>query len=263
MARDYSSRRNASTSKTKAKKQNTRRKPAARPKRQPTARSGAPGWVWFLSGLSLAAAVATGMYIFARPGGRGGGEQQVNIGLPQRPAQTAAPAAGGGDRAGNTTPARTGQDASDSADAKQKPRFSFYKMLPKYQVVIPQEEYPAHSGTQSGNHTPSGHESSTNHSTAGHSTASSTPEPTTPTVNEPGSYVIQAGSFSTHADADRRKAELAMLGMSSQIVDINLPSGKTVYRVQSDTIDSSAKLNRLLKRLRDNQIDTMVMREKN
>jgi hypothetical protein len=50
--------------------------------------------------------------------------------------------------------------------------------------------------------------------------------------------------------------------LAAQIVEVDLSSGKTVYRVQSNTIGSSSELNDMLKRLRENRIDTLVMRAK-
>ena len=53
-----------------------------------------------------------------------------------------------------------------------------------------------------------------------------------------------------------------LLGLAARTVEVDLPSGKTVYRVQSNTISSSSELNNILKRLRENRIDTLVMRAK-
>ena len=148
-----------------------------------------------------------------------------------------------------------GHAAEQDQNAESEPRFSFYKMLPDYEVVIPEEEYPeedAETAAGAAQDTPAGEPPPPPEST----------QPTTPRVEEPGNYVIQAGSFSRNADADRRKAELGLLGLAARIVQVDLPSGKTVYRVQSNTIGSSDELNRMLKRLRENRIDTLVMRAK-
>jgi cell division protein FtsN len=127
-------------------------------------------------------------------------------------------------------------------------------MLPNYEVVIPEEEYPEKKSRSSS--------SSSSSSAAEVEQPASKPQPTTPKVAEPGRYIIQAGSFSTPADAERRKAELGLLGLAARTVEVDLPSGKTVYRVQSNTISSSSELNNILKRLRENRIDTLVMRAK-
>lgn len=121
------------------------------------------------------------------------------------------------------------------ADEDAEPRFAFYEMLPNYEVVIPEEEYERRDD--------------------GRAT-------TSPKVREPGRYRIQAGSFSKHADADRRKAELALLGLESEIESVTLDGGRTVYRVRSAPIEELDQLNKTLKQLRENDIDTLVMRAK-
>lgn len=238
MARDYSSRPDSSKSRN-GKPKPARRKPAAKPTKQRRSGGGPPGWVWMLCGLCIGLTVAAGFYIFARPGGKLAREQ-VDIATPQivKP--------GAGNKSGGSK-----QQAAEKPE--EEPRFSFYKMLPNYEVVIPEEEYPDNKTSASSKHSSS--------SPAGEPPPTK-PQPTTPKVAEPGSYIIQAGSFSTHKDADRRKAELGLLGLAAQIVEVDLPSGKTVYRVQSNTIGSGNELNNMLKRLRENRIDTLVMRAK-
>lgn len=242
MARDYSSRRNSNSS-AKGKRQTGGRKPAARPARtKRTQGGGPPGWVWLVCGLCIGLVIAAGFYVFARPAGSNA-PQPVEIAAPQDEGA----AANAGDASDDTAE----QDPSDDSE----PRFSFYKMLPNYEVVIPEEEYPeddADTSASAAQDTPAGEPPPTPEST----------QPTTPRVEEPGNYVIQAGSFSQPEDADRRKAELALLGVPANVASVDLSSGKTVYRVQSNTIRSSDKLNELLKRLRENRIDTLVMRAK-
>ena len=48
-----------------------------------------------------------------------------------------------------------------------------------------------------------------------------------------GSYVVQAGSFTNATDAERRKAELAMLGVTANVQTATLPNGRTAYRVRT------------------------------
>lgn len=118
---------------------------------------------------------------------------------------------------------------------EQSPRFAFYEMLPNYEVVIPEEEY------------------------TGDTERSQT---TTRKVEQPGRYIIQVGSFSNHDDADRRKAGLALLGIESTIEEVRLESGRTVYRVRTQTLDGAERLNATLRKLDEKGIDTLVMRVK-
>lgn len=235
MARDYSSRPNSSATHKRKKPRST---PAAKPTRAKRApRSGPPGWVWMLCGLCIGLTVAAGLYIFARPAGTTLAREQIAI---PEPAKTR-------DEKSSSQDKR----AASASDKEEEPRFSFYKMLPNYEVVIPEEEYPQSDAEPGERPAPPPSQDEVG-----------SPQPTTPKVEEPGRYVVQAGSFSSHKDADRRKAELGLLGMSARIVEVDLDSGKTVYRVQSKTISSSDELNKLLKRLRENRIDTLVMRAK-
>lgn len=242
MARDYSSRPNSSQSK-KGKRKPAPRKPAAKTTkpRRSNGGGGPPGWVWMICGLCIGLTVAAGFYIFARPGGTLAREQ-VEIATPQVVKSDTGKKSG-----------KDGKQAAEVEKPEEEPRFSFYKMLPNYEVVIPEEEYPDKTSSASSQHSSS--------SPAGEPPPTK-PQPTTPKVDEPGSYIIQAGSFSTHKDADRRKAELGLLGLAAQIVEVDLPSGKTVYRVQSSSLGSGKELNNMLKRLRENRIDTLVMRAK-
>ncbi|MDZ7645186.1 MAG: SPOR domain-containing protein [Woeseiaceae bacterium] len=77
----------------------------------------------------------------------------------------------------------------ESAPAAEPPpqRFDFYNMLPNFEVVIPEQESDVTTDT----------------------------EPRA--VEEPGVYVLQAGSFSRYEDADRRRAQLALQGIESTI----------------------------------------------
>ena len=95
----------------------------------------------------------------------------------------------------------------------------------------------------------------------------STPKPTTSRPAEPKraapsangrAYVIQAGAFSTPADADRRKAQLALLGVTADVTSVNTSSGKTIYRVQSTRVDSAGRAQELSQRLKSNGIETMI-----
>jgi len=118
---------------------------------------------------------------------------------------------------------------ADTVAEKPEPRFKFYDMLPNFEVVFPEE------GTVVRN--------------------SSQPRP----LDAPGVYVLQAGSFSSHADADRMKARLAMLGITSQIQKVSIDD-KNYHRVRIGPVDSLDRLNTLRGQLRDASVEIMVIR---
>ncbi len=115
------------------------------------------------------------------------------------------------------------------APERPESRFKFYDMLPNFEVVIPEEDTVVRNATR--------------------------PEP----VATPGLYVLQAGSFSSHTDADRMKARLAMLGIMSRIQRVSVDD-KDYHRVRIGPVDSLNELNTLRGQLRDAEVDIMVIR---
>ena len=83
---------------------------------------------------------------------------------------------------------------------------------------------------------------------------------TTPrAVEEPGVYLLQAGSFSTHADADRRRAELALQGIESNIQRVKV-NDRDYHRVYIGPTNDLDELNMLRSRLRNAKIDVLRIR---
>jgi cell division protein FtsN len=119
--------------------------------------------------------------------------------------------------------------ASAPAEDKEVKRFTFYDILPNFEMVTPDKE----------------------------------PEPeadnTPRAIVEPGVYVLQAGSFSTNNDADRRRAELALHGIESHIQRVKV-NDRNYHRVYIGPTDDLDELNMLRSRLRAAQIDVLRIR---
>jgi len=117
-----------------------------------------------------------------------------------------------------------------------KPDFEFYTLLPQQNngpaITTPDKQLPPDKAT------------SENKTTG-------TPASKAPERN----YWIQAGSFATEAEADRRKAEIAMQGFASEVRPASV-NGKTYYRIQIGPIKQE-QLATLRKRLSDAHIDTL------
>ena len=114
------------------------------------------------------------------------------------------------------------------AEEKEK-RFTFYDLLPAAEFVVPEK-------------------------------APTTSEYVQPeAVVEPGVYVLQAGSFSTNADADRRRAELALQGIESSIQRVTVNDNE-YHRVVIGPTDDLDELNLLRSRLRAAKIDVLRIR---
>jgi hypothetical protein len=108
-------------------------------------------------------------------------------------------------------------------------RFDFYKMLPAFEIIIDDEEPDVDEDVE--------------------------PQ----AIDEPGTYMLQAGSFSTHNDADRRRAELALHGIESRVQRAKV-NGKDYYRVYVGPIEDLDELNVTRSRLRAARIDVMRIR---
>lgn len=124
-----------------------------------------------------------------------------------------------------------GESAGSEASVEDTPkdRFDFYEMLPAFEMVI-EGDQPAKDVDV---------------------------EPTA--IDEPGLYLLQAGSFSTHHDADRRRAELGMHGIESRVQRARVNS-RDYFRVYIGPIDELDELNVTRSRLRAAKIDVMRIR---
>lgn len=125
--------------------------------------------------------------------------------------------------------------------APVKPDFEFYTLLPKQSnsPVIPSPaEKPA----------------------TGEKPSATAPEKPDRTESAAKSinYWIQAGSFATQAEADRRKAEIAMQGFTSEVRPAEV-NGKTYYRIQIGPIKNN-DLPEVRRRLKTAGIDTLPPR---
>ena len=111
-------------------------------------------------------------------------------------------------------------------------RFEFYEILPQFEVVIPEESdaRPATRVTQ----------------------------PRSRPAETPGSFLLQAGSFSAAADADRMKANLALLGFESHVQRVQIDDD-VFNRVRIGPIGDMDAAKRTQRQLRDAGIDTLLM----
>ncbi len=178
----------------------------------------APGWVWMLFGLGLGLIIALGVYLNRAP----------TAPLPS-PALPAQPLADTLQESAPQSPAAVAAtpDAGTTDDSR---RFSFYELLPEFEVVIP----------------------------AAPEAPERTPQP--PAVIEtPGVYLLQAGSFRTADDADRQRANLALLGIESFIQRVSIEAD-TFYRVRIGPVEALEQLNDLRSRLAAAGVDSLVMR---
>ena len=129
-----------------------------------------------------------------------------------------------------TTIDDNGEDSLEPDEVESpKDRFDFYTMLPAFEMIIADEEPDVDEDVE--------------------------PQ----AIDEPGVYLLQAGSFSTHNDADRRRAELALQGIVSRVQRARV-NNRDYFRVYVGPIDDLDELNVTRSRLRAAKIDVMRIR---
>ncbi len=87
------------------------------------------------------------------------------------------------------------------------------------------------------------------------------PPPTVPDTAAPrgGNYVLQMGSFGRAADAERMKAELALVGVSASVQAATLPNGRTTYRVRTGAYASRQDAEKARSLLRNRGKDSIAI----
>lgn len=114
-------------------------------------------------------------------------------------------------------------------------KYEFYKLLPNQTVDVPSGEY-------------MGNQKST----------IEVPPITKPAIPVEG-FTLQAGSFRRPSDADRRKAQLAMMGFEARVEKVPVRDGST-HRVIMGPFATADKARQIKTQLQKQKIQTMVVR---
>ncbi|TDU28417.1 cell division protein FtsN [Panacagrimonas perspica] len=206
---------------------------AARNRRPAPKAAGLPGWVWLIAGLSMGLVVACIVY----------------IGRPAQPMPMAA--------ANGTTEAAAPDKprAKVEIPPKEDPRFDFYTLLEKEQVLVPGETRlrpPVPAATAARPTTPG----------TAPATALTSPTPaTTPAApGSSGQYLILAGSFRDATNADAHKAKLAMAGVEARIETITTQDHATLYRVRVGPSKSLEQAQGVAAKLKSQGFDSRVVK---
>ncbi len=127
-------------------------------------------------------------------------------------------------------PKRSAVTAPEVADDAE-PVYDFYDILPEFEVVIPGE--------------------------IGRAPASGSDR----TDRSERAYYLQAGSFRSFDDADRRKASLALLGIVSEIRRVEV-EGRITHRVLIGPVSEPGRLRDLQRTLVENGIEYLALQAK-
>lgn len=143
--------------------------------------------------------------------------------------------------------------------APPKPKYDFYNILPERPLIDPPQE------DEVADSPPSIVPLQTGETDQSPATLANSPSvsPSMSTQSAPqSSYFVQAGSFRNPADADRRKASIAMLGVSAQIQSFEREDGTVLHRVRIGPIDDLQAVENLRQRLDANDIASIAIRSR-
>ncbi len=187
-----------------------------------------PGWVWMLGGLAIGLFVA--FIVYLNNATRDGQQDSIATVISdtfsdlQENAQRR--------EQQQPKPAQTNKTESKKEDKKPQTSFDFYYILPELEVAVPERELAT-------------------------KTQQAKASPQQASID----YIIQAGAFRQHQQADNLKAKLALHGIIAYIQTVD-NKNDTWHRVRIGPITNMAQLNQMRKRLKDNGIANIVVKPK-
>lgn len=134
-------------------------------------------------------------------------------------------------------PAEPGQELAGTPEAEAevpKPRFDFYTMLPEQTMEVDDEEVETVEPAADVSKPP---------------TAAAAPK----------TYFLQAGSFRQQEDAERRRAELLLLGLEPKIEESTVDSGRW-FRVSLGPFESHEAVSKARSLLANQNIDSVLLK---
>ena len=226
---------------TNTKRSGARRKPQPKAAQETTA----PRWVWFVSGLLPGLFIAFLVHT----------HHQQDGGI-----VTATSPEDGAERDSE------GGDGDDSG----RPRFEFYELLSEMEVVVPDEsdeedvatplpDEPVGGGPPVPESSAPDDEPDPAADAPAEELAEDTPEPEV-TPDDGGRYMVQAGSFQSHDDADQLKARLALMGVQADIQSVEVDGGETWHRVRIGPFSDRDRVESIRSRLQDENLDSILLR---
>lgn len=184
----------------------------ARDYKKPAPRSlDASRWREFGSGVLVGAVAAAALFAFTHRARRAGPE------VPRPEAHRAA------------LPSADAADAADPPAGVTGERYDFYKMLPHFEVVVPEKERDVKRDVP------------------------------TADIQRQGVYVLQAGSYRSESEADRIAKQLSLEGIDAKVQRVAVDAD-VWYRVRIGPIAQLAELNRMRHKLQSADVDTIVVR---
>lgn len=122
------------------------------------------------------------------------------------------------------------KDKDKETTQAQTPSFDFYNLLPEMEVLIPEQEIAAER----------------------EKTAS----------DDSVIYYLQVGSFRQFEDADRLRAQLALMSLESHSQRVTIDGRQTWHRVRVGPFTSAREMGRVRVRLQDQSMNPIILKVK-
>lgn len=146
---------------------------------------------------------------------------------------TMAPPPKRSDAATNKKPVTAAETSGIKEHAAAKPQFDFYTLLPESEVIVGERAATGSSAT----------------------TAASP-------AQSKSSLLLQAGSFRQPGDAERRRAEIILLGYEARVETVTIPNEATWYRVHVGPFANTEALAQARRALLAQHIDTLEISQR-
>lgn len=203
-----------------------------RANRRPPPKKRAPGWLWV-----LAAGLVVAFVSFLLSLGDAGDPQPVRARAPVAPLADPAKRAEEEARLKKRREEadRKAQEEKEAAEKARaaRPRFQFYAVLPEREFIIPESEVKTRKQQERLGEKPPGGEI----------------------------YMLQVASFKTAPEAERMKAQLALLGVQGKVETAQIGTA-TWNRVKVGPFATIASADKTRALLRENHIDSVVQVQK-
>ena len=141
--------------------------------------------------------------------------------------------------------------SSETTQADNKPRFTFYNDLANNTVEIPEEELQSLTSER---------KKQSEHATAAHSTQTGDTKSTSSTQIQNKAYILQAGSFKSHREAEQLKARLAFMGVEANIQAVSVSAEERWHRVRIGPFSSISQADEIKRKLKQKRIPAIVLK---
>lgn len=147
------------------------------------------------------------------------------------------------------TESQTGETDAVPVDApvKQETSYDFFTVLPEIEVVVPEIE-------------PEPVKKNKSNAEKDEGTETAKVEDKSPTPDDGSAFMLQAGSYQKPADADKLKAQLGFIGLSSSIQKVTIQGRGDFYRVRLGPYLSHDQMAKVDQTLSENGIKALRLK---